>query len=183
MIDDITFKANVAKLRNKRKHKLAKSYRNKDAWRWIKKHKLFKEDYPISEKLFGTIIKDVHAALINKLLAGGTITLPYGMGKIELVKKKAVFKYKNGKLITNLPVDWDKTLKFWEEDIKAFKQKKVIRQDTKWLYKIIYNKKGSNFKNKSFFSFYPNRQLKKDLSNKIKNNEVDTFILDYGRIR
>jgi hypothetical protein len=50
------------------------------------------------------------------------------------------------------------------------------------LFNIHYNKKGAIYKNKNFYQFIINRRVKKLLSDKIKNNEIDTFLLDYGRI-
>lgn len=182
MIDDRVFKSTIAKLRGQRKHKITKSYGNKQAWRWIKKNKWINIKQPISEKLFGLVIKKVNTAIRDKVISGGSVVLPYNMGILELVKYKAKLQIINNKIETNLPIDWNNTLKYWNQDKDAFKNKKLIRIDNKEIFKIRYSKRLCKYKNKNYFNFYPNRQMKIKLKDKIINKETDTLLIDYGRI-
>ena len=38
------------------------------------------------------------------------------MGIIELRKYKSYIKEEDGKIKTNLPIDWDRTIRLWYED-------------------------------------------------------------------
>jgi len=41
------------------------------------------------------------------------------MGKLELRKSLRRLDIVNGKLVTSLPIDWDRTLKLWAEEGKS----------------------------------------------------------------
>lgn len=176
------FENKVLKRCKDKNFRIKHSNGTKQAWRWIKKNKWLKIGQPITERQFGYIIKKINDRLVSKLLAGNDIILPSGMGKIELRKYKSKIQIQNNKVITNLPVNWKRTIDWWKEDSKAYKNKYLIRHETNMLFNIHYNKKGATYKNKNFYQFIINRRIKKLLSDKIKNNEIDTFLLDYGRI-
>jgi hypothetical protein len=42
--------------------------------------------------------------------------LPHRLGRLEVRKNAASITIKDGKVKTNLPIDWDATLKLWFED-------------------------------------------------------------------
>lgn len=42
------------------------------------------------------------------------------MGRLEIRKYDARITLQEGKVVTNLPIDWDKTLKLWSEDEEAY---------------------------------------------------------------
>lgn len=151
----------------------------KQAWRWVKKNKWLSIGEPISEKMFGTIIRKVNTEIGNKVISGGNIQFPHGMGKMYLQKTKSFIDFKDGKLITNLPIDWDRTIKYWEEDSKALKNKNLLRVENKYIYKIRYQRNRMRYKNIIYYSFFPNRELKNKLRDKIKDNNTDAY-LDYG---
>lgn len=182
MIDTLVFKSTVAKLKGKRNHKVTRSYGNKQIWRWIKKNKGFSLKQPISEKLFGIIIRRVNLAIRDKIISGGSIVFPHNMGILELVKYRPKIKILNNKVKANLPIDWKRTLEYWNQDNNAFKDKKLIRIESKEIFKIRYSKRLCKYKNKNYFYFYPNREMKLKLKEKIINKETDTFLVDYGRI-
>ena len=99
------------------------------------------------------------------------------MGKIELRKYNARIKFEDGKLKTNLPINWDRTLKLWYDDPESKANKTLVRQEPKQLFTIFYNKKRADYNNKSFYQFTPIREFRKELSTKIKNNEIDAFLM------
>ena len=47
-------------------------------------------------------------------------------------------KYHNGKLINNMVIDWNATLKLWYEDKDAEKKKKLIKIPAKEIFIILY---------------------------------------------
>lgn len=170
------FRKKVIKARTKKKFKVRNSYGTKQGWRWLKKNKWLDLDRPVTEKEFGAIIRAVNEELVNNLFEGHDITLPHRMGRIELRKYYPKIEYKDGKLVTNLPVNWQQTLKYWHEDAEAHRNKILIRQEVKEVFRIIYVKKSANYNNKSFYQFIPHRDVKIELSKRIKENKIDAFL-------
>lgn len=171
------FRASTLGINGGRNFKVRNSYGTKQAWRWIKKNKWLDIEQPISEHDFGIIVKSLNLALRDQLLEGHDIVLPLNMGKIELRKYNARIKFEDGKLKTNLPINWDRTLKLWYDDPESKANKTLVRQEPKQLFTIFYNKKRADYNNKSFYQFTPIREFRKELSTKIKNNEIDAFLM------
>ena len=96
---------------------------------------------------------------------------------IEIRKSPVNIDIKDGKLKVNAPIDWDKTLKLWEEDEESYKKKTLVKMGEKAIYKIIYNKVLANYTNQNFYDFNPNRTLKLKVKKAIKNNTLDALKL------
>jgi hypothetical protein len=171
------FRLNIIKSQENRKHKVTNSYGTKQAWRWIKKNKWLDIGQPITEREFGLIIKAIHKTLVDQLLSCRDIDFPHRMGKIELRKFNTWIGFKNGKLLTNLPIDWNKTIELWYEDRDAYDRKTFVRREAKEGYKIRYEKGMATYNNKTFYEFLPNKELKRKLKDKIENGEIDAFLL------
>lgn len=103
--------------------------------------------------------------------------LPHRLGTIELRKYDTRVSFCDGKLITNLPIDWDRTLKLWSEDEEAYKERTLVKMEEKEIFKVFYNKRTANYENKSFMQFEVNRDLKRRLKQRIKSKAVDAFKL------
>lgn len=172
-----SFRKKVIKAKTKKKFKVRNSYGTKQAWRWLKKNNWLDLNTTVTEKEYGAIIREVNKELVNSLFEGHDITLPCRMGRIELRKYVPRIEYKDDKLVTNLPVNWQQTLKYWHEDSEAHKNKILIRQEVKEVFRIIYVKKSANYNNKSFYQFIPHREVKVELSKRIKENKIDAFLL------
>ena len=172
------FRKEILKIDKPRNHKVKGSYGVYDAYKYIRKNKWFGLD-PFTEHQFYTIIRGINKELADYLTSGGTIKLPYGMGKIMLIKVPAKAKFKEGKLINTKPIDWDKTLKLWYEDEECRNSKILVRSDVKSKFKIIYDKSKARYKNKKLYSFLPNRDLKIKLKEKIQEGIVDAFNYSY----
>ena len=99
------------------------------------------------------------------------------MGSIELRKYNAEVSIKNDEIITNLPIDWNRTLQLWEEDEESYKNKLLVRMEEKEIFKVFYNKRIANYNNKAFMKFEVNRYLKRGLTQRIKNKLIDAFKL------
>lgn len=177
MIEYNKFRANVIKLRSAKHFKVTNSNGTKEAWRWIKKNKWLNIGQPLTEREFGAIVKAINRLYVKRLLEGHDIMLPCRMGKIELRKYKARIKYEDGKVVTNLPIDWKRTLQLWNEDDESRSNKTLIRRETKEVFRIIYNRQSANYNNKTFYQFSASRAVRQALSEKIKNNEIDTFLM------
>lgn len=169
------FRRKVLKLDKPRQHKVNNSLGVYDAYKWIRKNKWLDIGRPITEHEFYTIIRQVNNLLAENFLKGRDIVLPHRLGTIELRKYETKMSFNNGKLHTNLPIDWDRTLKLWAEDEEAYKEKMLVKVEEKEIFKVFYNKGKANYNNKSFYEFEVNRDLKRRLKQRIKDGLIDAF--------
>lgn len=171
------FMANVRKTKGKRIHKVRNSWGVKDAFYFYRKHRPREHEFVLSECEFLSIIRKTNDILRKLLIHGEEVTLPEKMGKLELRKRQTIVDFRDGKLFTNLPVDWDSTLKLWYEDEQSYNDRTLVRQESKEVYKVYYNKYRADYPNKTFYQFHINREIKKGLKQKIKDNELDACLL------
>ena len=117
------FKRTTLKLNEPRTHKVTGSLGVYDAYKYIRKNKWLNIGRPLSEHEFYSIIRKVNEYLADSLLRGHDIVLPHKMGRIEVKKYEARITLEGNKVKTNLPIDWDRTLKLWYEDEESYKNK------------------------------------------------------------
>lgn len=171
------FRRKVLKINGPRIHKVRNSLGVYQAYKYIRKNKWLNIGRPLTEHEFYSIIRQVNNLLADNLANGEDIKLPHKLGTIELRKFINNIYFKDGKLIANLPIDWDRTLKLWAEDEECYKKKTLIKMEDKEAFKVFYNKRNANYENKSFMQFEVNRDIKKKLKQKIKNRAIDAFRL------
>lgn len=171
------FRRSILKVDGPRKHKVNNSNGVYQAYKYIRKNKWFDIGRPLTEHEFYTIVRQVNNYLADELLHGHDVTLPHRLGRIELRKYDARITINDGVLKTNLPVDWDKTLKLWSEDEEAYKERTLVKMEEKEIFKVFYNRRNANYENKSFYEFEVNRDLKRRLKQKIKSGAIDAFKL------
>lgn len=169
------FKKKVQHITSNRKHKVTNSLGTYDAYKWIRKNNWLNIGRPLTEHEFYSIIRKVNKYLADDFLKGYDIKLPHRMGSIELRKYDANIYIKDGKVKTNLPIDWNKTLKLWYEDEESYKNKTLIKVEEKEIYKIYYNKRLANYNNKVFYELNINRELKKRVKDSINEGRLDAF--------
>lgn len=174
-IDD--FRRRVLKLNEPRTHKVRNSNGVYSAYKWIRKNKWLNIGRPVTEHEFYSIVRQVNNLLAENILRGEDIVLPHRLGTIELRKYDTRISICNGKVVTNLPIDWDRTLKLWSEDEEAYKERTLVKMEEKETFKVFYNKRTANYENKSFMQFEVNRDLKRRLKQRIKDKLVDGFLL------
>lgn len=169
------FRRRILKVNGPRKHKVNNSFGVYNAYKLIRKNKWFDIGRPISEHDFYSIIRTVNNLLADFLSKGHDVNLPYQMGRLEIRKYDAKVTLQGDKVVTNLPIDWDRTLKLWSEDEEAYKERTLIKMEEKEVFKVYYNRGKANYTNKSFFQFDINRELKKKLKHRIKEGRLDAF--------
>lgn len=169
------FRRQVLKVNGPRKHKIRNSFGTYDAYKWIRKNKWLDIGIPVSEHDFYRIIRTVNNEIANMLSKGQDMNLPHQMGRLEIRKYDAKITIVNNRVITNLPIDWDRTLKLWSEDEEAYKNRTLVKMEEKEIFKIYYNKGKANYTNKSFIYFDVNRELKKQLKKHIREGALDAF--------
>ena len=169
------FKFEVQHLSSPRKHKVTNSIGVYSAYKWIRKNKWLNIGRPITEHEFYSIIRKVNDYLADSFLHGNDIKLPHRMGRIELRKYDVRVSLDGEKVKTNLPIDWDRTLKLWYEDEEAYKEKTLVKVEEKEIFKVYYNKQLADYNNQVFYEFNVNRELKKRLKQRIKEGKLDAF--------
>ena len=171
------FRREVLKINKSRVNRIKNSNGVYDAYKWIRKNKWLDIGRPLTEHEFYTIIRSIYKLLVSSILNGDDIILPHRMGSIELRKYNAKVSIKNDEIITNLPIDWNRTLQLWEEDEESYKSRLLVRMEEKEIFKVFYNKRTANYNNKAFMKFEVNRYLKRGLTQRIKNKLIDAFKL------
>lgn len=170
------FRREVLKVDKPRVHKIKNSLGVYDSYKWLRKNKWL-DVGPISEHDYYAIIRAVNKALMLNFLITGSIKLPERMGEITLRKYPAKITLNNGKIQTNLPIDWDATLHLWSEDKDSYDNRTLIRAEEKEIFKVLYDKSKALYNNKSFYNFELNRDIKTALKKKLKNGLLDAFVL------
>ena len=171
------FNKNIRKVHDTREHKVTRSLGVYDAYKYIRKNKWFNIGRPVTEEEFYKIIRMVNQGLAEELVRGAEIHLPERMGDLEIRKKPSRLSIVDGKLVTNLPIDWDATLKLWYEDEQSYQNKTLVKQDQKEIFRVIYNKTKAEYTNKSFYQFDLNRDIKRRLKQQIREGKLDAFAL------
>jgi len=160
---------------NTRKHKVTGSLGVYDAYKWYRKNKPKDKKFILTESQYFAIIRRLNECLRQNLLDSKELVLPCRLGILEVRKYEPTITLDGKKVKTNLPIDWNTTLKLWYEDEEAFKARTLVRQVETELFKIFYNKETANYENKSFYQFSANRELKLLLKKKIKTSRFDAF--------
>lgn len=159
-----------------RKHKVKGSLGVYDAYKWYRKNKPKDKKYVMSESQYFAIIRRINEALREELLLDGDLLFPCKMGRLEIRKYPAVITTEGKSIKTNLPIDWNTTLKLWYEDKESFDNKTLVRMNVPEIFRIYYNRGKANYSNKSFYQFSANRELKQLLKHTIRNNkDFDAF--------
>lgn len=163
------YRSDKLRITQKRFHKIKNSYGIKDAYSFYVKN----SRNPIQYKVYASLIKEINSLLVNTFLQGNDIVFPYGLGKVSLLKYRVNGKYSL--------IDWNRTLDLWYKDKESEDNKAVVKLENKEVYKITYSKKPKSFTNQQYIMFRANRDLKQKVKQSIVNNEIDAFLIDYGK--
>lgn len=167
--------SNLNNINSHRHHKVTNSYGVYDGYKYYRKNKPKDKAFILTESQYFSIIRTVNKLLGEELSEGNNITLPDRMGRLELRKYQTKIYFDGNKVKTNFPINWCETLKLWDQDEEARKNKTLIKREEKEIYRIYYNKTVANYNNKAFYQFKVNREVKINLKNNIKEGDVDAF--------
>ena len=139
-----------------------------------------KSYYKMNEHQYYKLIRAVNEYLVELLFKNKIVEFPDRLGQLVIQKRNTTVTFKDGKLRTNRPVNWDATIRLWFEDPEAEKNKTVVRWDTDHLTTIVYKKSNTLFRNKPFYEFQVLRRLKQRLGSLINEGGLETpFFVDY----
>ena len=146
-----------------------------DAYKLIRKHKWYDIGRPVTEKEFYAIIRHMNNLYADEIGRGNIVIFPSKMGKLRLRKQPVgVYYDKKGNMKITYPIDWQATLKLWFEDPEAREQKLLIRRNSKYVYRVYFDKYDATFNNKIFYDFTLNRYIKQKLKHNIINGIIDS---------
>lgn len=133
--------------------------------------------------------EDIHKCLMvyfalaqEDLAKGERIYLNNKLGSLYLAKEKKSVTYnaETGEIINTLPVNIPETLKLWKQK-PELRGKRFVRftndHSNNFVFKLIFNVRRANYKNKSLYNFKFNKTLKKKLAENIRNKIVDAYIV------
>lgn len=173
------FIGKVKNIKNNRVHKITNSLGIYDGFKYYRKNKPIDKKYVLTASQYYTITRKINELLIQSFLQGSDIVFPLRLGRLEARKYETKCKFnKEGKLINNFPIDWDKTLKLWYEDEEAYNNKTIVRAEEKEVFNIYYNRIKGDYTNKVYYDFKPNRDFKIRFKKYIKEGLVDAFIFN-----
>lgn len=172
------FKRRIRKVNMPREHKIRNSLGVYDGYKYYRKNKPKEKKYVLTESQYFSIIRHVNNLLAEEIVKGNDIRLPARMGMIDIRKFDKVIKIdEKGKVHTNLPIDWNSTLKLWYEDEEAYKNKTLIRLEEQEIFKVCYNKDTANYNNKMYYEFVFNKDMKIKLKHRIKEGNMDALYI------
>ena len=169
------FKEGILKKRVPKKAKVNNSWGVYDAYKLIRKNKWYDIGRPLKEHEFYSIIRKVNILLAKEITDGNEIHFPCRMGNLELRKIQRGVSIVDGKLRNTYPISWEDTLLLWFTDKEARANKTLVRNDTKFVYHVKYNKHDANYENQCFYEFAVNRFIKKTLKENIDKGAIDTL--------
>lgn len=173
---EIEFLNSIKKVHDSRNHRVKNSYGIYDGYKYYRRTKPKESKYILTESQYFAITRKINRALGDLLISGEDIKLPYSLGRLEIRKYGANIAIEDGKIKTNLPVDWEGTLQLWYSDKDSFEHRKLLRMEEKEVYRIHYNRTIARFANKSFYKFTANRDLRRRLRDNIKAGKIEAFI-------
>lgn len=172
------FKKEVRGANKKRLHKVNNSFGTKDAFKYYRANRPKEHKYVLTPQQFLYIVRQVNNTLRELLASGQDVVFPERMGQLELRKRIPTSSFEDGKLKTNLPIDWDATLKLWYEDKESYDKKRLVRHESKEIFRVFYNKYNANYDNKSFYQFSTNRELKLRIKKGVQEERLSAFLIN-----
>lgn len=159
-----------------RTHKITRDYGLPDYFKfYTKKYKT-----GVSRKTFNNLITDYNLGIIDLVIEENLMFyVPFLGLEIFIKKDKRKPRIVNGRLINNVPIDWQATNKLWDKDEEAKEKKILVRYDNShtsdYVFRIYCKKYKTKVKNRGLFKFKPNRIFQRTLSKRIKDPNKDNF--------
>lgn len=172
-MDDYQNFLNDLQKRGSKPHRISHCLGARDAWKWVRKNKWQTlGGKPCPQSLYGEIINAVNWFLVEQLLDGHEVELPYQMGSLLIESQPAKVFMEDGELKNNYRTDWRKTLEYWYEDAEAKATHKTIKRVQNQIYYVNYLKRKAKFRNRRFYRFRPNRSLVKYVGHAVENGSI-----------
>jgi hypothetical protein len=119
--------------------------------------------YDISRTEFVAINDAFYRRAVEKILAGNTLQLPFGVGRIQIEKTKAT-KFKGSKMF----IDWENTNKIGKVVYHLNEHSNGYNYHIRW-------RKPGMIRGDKKYRFIAARMFRRTLAKIIKNRELDYF--------
>jgi len=174
-MDFIQFQEDVCRKKGDKNFKVRNSYGVYDAYKHVRKNGWYSIGKPVKEHVYYSIIRGINRKFAEALSYGDTVKFPMEMGQLELRRSSRGVSIVDGKLKICYPINWSETLKLWYEDAEARRNKTLLRNESREVYSVKYNKWTARYENKTFYEFVLNRFIKKALKKNINDKKVNTL--------
>ena len=174
MVDNVSFdefRTQLLKRNSKKDFRIKNSLGSKYIYRAVDKSNPLRQ---VSETDFLHIVRTVNNYLVQELINGQSVTIPF-IGIFYIQKRELKTFIKDNKLITRRKIDWYSTHKLWYEDEQAKRDKILVRFPNTDTYELKWFK--LHFKNMRYFKFKLHRTFEAKLREQLKDNK-DIYI--YG---
>lgn len=137
--------------------------------------------YYITRTQYTAFLKLFFDRIIDKIIYENyEFKIPSRLGKMYIRKYSSKPRLdENGKLVANLPIDWNSTIKLWNKDKEARDKKILVKHLNKhsdgYVYKFYFIRGTSSVKNRYMWWFKPTRQNKLKLKSAITKGTVNFF--------
>ena len=140
-----------------------------DAYKFYKKKYGTPSKTGVTRKLYGEVTKEFNLFVGDRIVKGDRMILPFGLGSLEVLKKKQRYEIIDGKINTKaLLVDWSKTYEYWKTNEKARESKKLLYytgdNGENYRYKFNWDKYGIINRRIRNYSFKATRHLSRKLA-------------------
>lgn len=169
------FKKRVSKVTGPHIHKIRNSWGVDAYYRFYRKNRPRDPEYVLTESQYCSIIRGMNNLIRDALAMGEETALPCRMGKLEIRKSTVFLSKKGGRIRPVLRIDWPRTLELWYSDPEAYKDRIPVLIEEKERFQIHYNRSGAKYKNRAFYKFSPNRELRRKLNRNISEGIVDAY--------
>ena len=150
---------------NKGKNKIQNPYTIQDTYKeYIKKYPqgsiyyLEYKEYVIITTMY---LKHLANQLVRK---SSTVTLPFRLGEISVVKHKPAYKS-----LRNMVIDWDRS-KELNKQVRQFND-----HSNGFVYRFYWDRRKCFIENKTVYIFQPARVNKREVARLVKTRENDYF--------
>lgn len=164
----------------KRVHKIKTDFGMPDYYKFYKKL----VENPVDKKTYNDIITDFNLGLQGLIIEENFIyQLPHINFELLLKKEKRVPRIVDGKLINNLPINWQATNALWKRDQEAKDKKLLVRlsnaHSSGFVFRIYCKKFRSSLKSRGLYKWTTARPFARKLSKAIKDSEknIDAYLL------
>ena len=132
--------------------------------KYIDRKQISKKDYKIIVLLFIQF-------MIDEIIKGEEVILPFKLGTFRIVGRQIKPKITEEGKIKGLSPNWNRTMKLWKEDEFAKKEKRIVynfnEHTSGIIYKFIHSKKGTSLTNRGYYTFRLSRANKRKVHDAI----------------
>lgn len=109
---------------------------------------------------------------MDYVFKGGEYVFPLRFGSLSIVGIHYSHFFRDGKLIPVKPVNWNATLKLWEEDQESREKKRLVYFTDDYIYKFLYKKHPRGLVQFWGMKIEANKARKQELYRLIKDNKL-----------